>query len=243
MFQAHLILFPNIKKESMAKDPAFLFYPGDWLSGTMGMSYEEKGAYLELLIFQFNNGKFTKLQAKQVLSICSTSVFENVVQKFSTDGTYFWKQRLSDEVDRRKKFSDSRRNNALGGKKANKKKKKTGEAYAKHMETEAITETKTKAETETEIIYPFNSEKFSAIWKEWKLYKKSEHRFRFKSEKTEQRALKELSLIAGDEQTAIRIIERSIANGWKGLFKLDKNGKQTNDDAKAAQRIADYLNG
>ena len=227
----------------MGKDPAFLFYPGDWLGGTMGMTMEEKGAYLELLIFQFNNGKFTKLQAKQVLSICSTSVIENVIQKFSTDGNLFWKQRLSDEVERRKKFSDSRRNNALGRKKANKKKKKTSKAYAEHMETEAIAETEIINKAETEIIMPFNSEKFSLIWQEWKAYKKSEHRFRFKSEKTEQRALKELSLIAGDEQTAIRIIERSIANGWKGLFKLDKNGKQTNDDAKAAQRIADYLNG
>ena len=27
----------------MAKDPAFLFYPGDWLGGTMGMTLEEKG--------------------------------------------------------------------------------------------------------------------------------------------------------------------------------------------------------
>jgi uncharacterized protein YdaU (DUF1376 family) len=135
----------------MAKDPAFLFYPGDWLSGTMGMSYEEKGAYLELLIFQFNNGKFTTKQAKQVLSICSTSVFENVVQKFSTDGTYFWKQRLYDEVYRRKKFTDSRRNNALGGNKANKKEKKTSKAYAKHMETEAITETETITKAETKL--------------------------------------------------------------------------------------------
>lgn len=39
----------------MAKDPAFLFYPGDWLGGTMGMSLTQKGAYFHLLMVQFNN--------------------------------------------------------------------------------------------------------------------------------------------------------------------------------------------
>jgi uncharacterized protein YdaU (DUF1376 family) len=119
----------------MAKDPAFLFYPGDWLGGTMGMTFEEKGAYLELLLFQFNNGKFELAQAKQVLSICSASVFEKVVQKFDTDGKMYWKQKLHDEIERRKKFTQSRRNNA----KSNKSQKKTKEAYAQHMETETET--------------------------------------------------------------------------------------------------------
>ena len=134
----------------MAKDPAFLFYPGDWLQGTMGMSFEEQGAYLQLLIYQFNCGKFSKAQAKQVLSICSASVFDKVLQKFDTDGTFFWKQRLTDEIDRRKKFSESRRNNA----KAIKNKdlpQKNVKAYAKHMETEAITVTETINTTKTKL--------------------------------------------------------------------------------------------
>lgn len=116
----------------MAKDPAFLFYPGDWLGGTMGMTFEEKGAYLELLLFQFNNGKFTLAQAKQVLSICSASVFEKVLQKFDNDGTFYWKQKLQDEIERRRKFTESRRNNAKSNKSVSNNKK----AYAKHMETE-----------------------------------------------------------------------------------------------------------
>ena len=120
----------------MAKDPAFLFYPGDWLTGTMGLNFEEKGAYFELLIFQFSTGKFTKAQAKQVLSICSASVFDKVLQKLDTDGTYFWKQRLSDEIEKRKKFSESRRNNA----KSNKKQELPPTAYAKHMENRDINE-------------------------------------------------------------------------------------------------------
>jgi uncharacterized protein YdaU (DUF1376 family) len=38
----------------MAKDPAFLFYPTDWLGGTMGMTFEQKGAYMNFLMLQFN---------------------------------------------------------------------------------------------------------------------------------------------------------------------------------------------
>lgn len=130
----------------MAKDPAFLFYPGDWLQGTMGMSFEEQGAYLQLLILQFNTGKFTQAQAKQVLSICSASVFEKVLQKFSTDGTFFWKQRLTDEIERRRKFSESRRNNA----KSKKSIPKNNKAYAKHMETETVIENENEILTEYE---------------------------------------------------------------------------------------------
>ena len=42
------------RKNSMGKDPAFLFYPGDWTSGTQGYTFEEKGAYLTLLCVQFD---------------------------------------------------------------------------------------------------------------------------------------------------------------------------------------------
>ena len=143
----------------MAKDPAFLFYPGDWLQGTMGMTYEERGAYLDLLIFQFNNGRFTHAQAKQVLSICSASVFEKVMQKFNTDGTFFWKQRLEDEVSRRQKFSESRRNNAKGVKNKDYSKKNV-KAYAKHMET--VTETINKDEERKGV--QGETEKFTDAW-------------------------------------------------------------------------------
>ena len=36
----------------MHKDPAFLFYPKDWLSGTSDMMLDEKGAYIDLLAQQ-----------------------------------------------------------------------------------------------------------------------------------------------------------------------------------------------
>lgn len=40
----------------MAKDPAFLFYPKDWLQGTAKLMPEEKGIYIDLLAHQHQDG-------------------------------------------------------------------------------------------------------------------------------------------------------------------------------------------
>lgn len=116
----------------MSKDPAFLFYPNDYLGGTMGMTFEQKGAYIDLLIFQFNNSHFTEADAKQVLSICFSSVWQVLQNKFKTEGEnqqFFFNERLREEIEKRKSFVESRRNNALH-------EKKTRKAYAKHMGNE-----------------------------------------------------------------------------------------------------------
>lgn len=97
----------------------------------MGMTFEQKGAYLEMLVFQFNNGRFSEAQAKQVLSICFASVWRVVGKKFNTDGKVYWNDRLELEVVRRKSFTESRRKNAKGGKDIS----STSGAYAQHMET------------------------------------------------------------------------------------------------------------
>ena len=49
------------------KDPAFLFYSGDFLSGTMLMSDEEVGQYIRLLCLQHQKGH---LREKDMISIC-----------------------------------------------------------------------------------------------------------------------------------------------------------------------------
>jgi uncharacterized protein YdaU (DUF1376 family) len=40
----------------MAKDPAFLFYPSDFLTGTMFMNNEQIGIYIRLLCSQHQHG-------------------------------------------------------------------------------------------------------------------------------------------------------------------------------------------
>lgn len=102
----------------------------------MGMTIEQKGAYMELLIFQFNNGPFTEAQAKQVLCICSASVWDTIQHKFKHESGRFFNTRLNDEILKRKAFSDSRRKNASHSKKQTKDEKQDVRAYAQHMEDE-----------------------------------------------------------------------------------------------------------
>lgn len=96
----------------MAKDPAFLFYPNDWLGGTMGMSFDSQGAYLTLLILQFNKGEFTEKMALNTVG----ERWEELKVKFETNGDLFWNTRLKEEYDKRKNFSNSRRKNATSAK-------------------------------------------------------------------------------------------------------------------------------
>lgn len=93
----------------MAKDPAFLFYPGDWLGGTIGMSFEEKGAYIDLLMLQFNRGAFSEKTALVVLRD-NPSTWGIVKTKFSIDeqGLYY-NERLKIEKEKRVSYTQSRR--------------------------------------------------------------------------------------------------------------------------------------
>jgi uncharacterized protein YdaU (DUF1376 family) len=99
----------------MAKDPAFLFYPNDWLGGTLGMTLEQKGAYIELLMLQFNRGHMTKDMIGHVLGQEGGRIFGQIKNKFQIDenGDYF-NARLEEEQNKRKSFVLSRKNNKEG---------------------------------------------------------------------------------------------------------------------------------
>jgi len=91
----------------MSKDPAFLFYPNDYLGGTMGFSVDQHGLYILALIFQFNNGHFTEIQINAILN----NRFSEIKHKFQTDGKTFWNDRLDSEKEKRCKYVESRKNN------------------------------------------------------------------------------------------------------------------------------------
>jgi len=118
----------------MAKDPAFLFYPNDYIGGTMGMTFEEKGAYIELLMMQFNRGHMTSHMIGQTVG----QIWDKIKDKFIQDenGLYYNK-RLEVEQIKRRNFTESRRNNITG--KNQYTTKKTGHTtkhMTNHMENE-----------------------------------------------------------------------------------------------------------
>ena len=81
---------------------------------------------------------------------------------------------------------------------------------------------------EPELVFPFETKNFKAQWDHWKVFKKKEFRFNYKSLQSEQAALTELANKSnGDEKTAIAIMHQSMANGWKGFFEIKKNKNET----------------
>lgn len=110
----------------MAKDPAFLFYPGDFNTGTQFFTDEQVGKYIRLLMAQHQHGH---LSEKHVLHICKT--YDNdVMNKFLKDSSGLWfNQRLDNEIVKRKKYSESRSENR-------KSKKNISNTYVQHMENE-----------------------------------------------------------------------------------------------------------
>ena len=115
----------------MAKDPAFLFYPGDWLGGTLGMSFEEKGAYIDLLVLQFNRGHMTSHMIAQIVG----QIWIKIENKFIQDENGLWyNARLDEEKFKRKSFVGTRYNNLEGKNQHTKNKEKKVGHMTSHME-------------------------------------------------------------------------------------------------------------
>jgi uncharacterized protein YdaU (DUF1376 family) len=122
----------------MAKDPAFLFYPGDYLGGTMGFTLEMHGAYLLCLMLNFNSGHFSEEQARM---ICG-EIWSKIAYKFQTDSKgFFYHKKIDDEKKRRSSYCESRRWNRSH-------KNLICESHDEHMETETETETISEKERE-----------------------------------------------------------------------------------------------
>ena len=223
----------------MSKDPAFLFYSSDFLTGTMFLTDEQIGKFIKLLCIQHQKGR---LREKDMLKICKT-YDEDVFEMFKQDEeNLFYNDRLEVEVNKRKAYSESRRNNR---KKKTAPLKNTSLTYVKHMENENENENETRKEN-TNIVYPFETIEFKDSWCIWKQYK-IDIKKPYKSKLSEQGALKRLSKMATSSDDAIDIIEFSIAQTYQGLYKENKttnNGRKnnTNSTAKYSADFKEFIN-
>ena len=94
----------------MGKDPAVLFYTGDFLVGTMKMNYAQKGKYIQLLCLQHQDGH---LSEDDMLSVCG-DYDEKIFSKFIKDenGRYY-NERMEQESIKRRRFVESRQRNLV----------------------------------------------------------------------------------------------------------------------------------
>ena len=115
----------------MSKDPAFLFYSSDFLTGTMFMDNEQVGKFIRLLCLQHQKGHLRK---KDMLKICKT-YDEDVFDMFKKDDQdMYYNERLEEEANKRKAYSESRRTNRKNKDKSSIK--NISKTYVKHMENE-----------------------------------------------------------------------------------------------------------
>jgi len=107
----------------VAKDPAFLFYTGDFSTGTQFFTDEQLGKYVRLLMAQHQLGH---LQEKDMLKICKTHD-KDVFDKFVKDDSgLYYNVRLENEIIKRKNYSANRAEN--------RRKKNISDSYVPHME-------------------------------------------------------------------------------------------------------------
>lgn len=195
----------------MAKDPAFLFYTNDFISGTQFFTNEEVGLYIRLLCAQHQHGR---LSEKQVIIICN-SLDNDVLKKFNKDeqGLYY-NERLETEIEKRSKFSLSRSANRLGKTKdptKPTKTKNTRKSYVNHMEDENRNKDK-------EVIKTDFDKTFDSYLEMRKVIKKPA------TENAIGLIKKELEKLAPNNQAKqIEILNQSIMRNYTGVFPLRQN--------------------
>jgi uncharacterized protein YdaU (DUF1376 family) len=221
------------------KDPAFLFYPNDYIGGTMGMTFEQKGAYMELLMAQFNRGHMTSHMIGHVLGQRSGQLWDVLKDKFVQDesGRYY-NPRLEEEQAKRKQFTISRKNNRKGNNQY---------TDPNHLEGHMTSHMTSQVENGDEniIILSKNvsiniltlireqelSDEYILVLKNWFAYKTA-RKEKYKSQQAVETLIKRLGELSERKPaTAMKIIEQSICNNWAGLFALEKprNGRSAND--------------
>ena len=110
----------------MAKDPAFLFYSKDFYEGTRMMLPEERACYIDLLIYQHQNGGFIPNDLRRLSMYCSgvdkATLEATLKAKFKLCDKGWFNRKLSKTVEERENFSKKQSVNGIVGqfwKKAN----------------------------------------------------------------------------------------------------------------------------
>lgn len=201
----------------MAKDPAFLFYSQDFIVGIQTMTFEDRGKYISLLCMMHQQGRMKE----ETIRFLVGSISDNLKSKFCIDENGFWfNKRLESESEKRKIFTESRRNNGLMGGRPKEKLKPKGKPKNNHMvnHMEDVNEDVNKKEKGVKIPEDL-IRSFIPIVKEWIEYKKE------RKETYQQKGLdkfcQQLSKWSGNNPVvAQKIIDNSIANNWAGAFEL-----------------------
>jgi len=164
-----------------------------------------------------------------------SETIRSVIQDFGLfvfEGENFGSMSVQKRMDERDTKSKKARQNAF---KRWDSSTNNANAMPPHSDRNAIKERKGKEIKEIKEIIelPFVSKEFEKMWFSWKDYKKKQFKFTYKTTQSELATLKELLILSkGHEDIAIKIINQSMANGWKGLFNLKEDAKGTSNNQR-----------
>jgi len=236
----------------MAKDPAFLFYPNDFLSGTQFFTDEQVGKYIRILMAQHQHGH---LPENHVIFICK-SYDKDIFSKLKKDSGGLWyNERLEIEIEKRKNYISSRSKNKEG----KTKEKIISKSYDLHMENRDVNDNVLKNNKEPKIeieppdftkpdingdvvVFSFDTAPMRELWANWKRYRWTEHQLKY-GMMGEQAELK--NLVGLTFQETEKTILKAISSKWKTLYPEKGNGKSTGTFKKpgiTAEGTRDRLN-
>ncbi len=215
----------------MSKDPAFLFYSSDFLTGVSDLTMEERGQFITLLCLQHQKGA---LSEKLMRLQCGGIPNADVLAKFRIDenGLYYNK-RIEEEREKRQAHSDKQRLNAYKrwdkDKNKNNKTLYNGNAMAMPLENE----------NENEIVIDNVIEIYPSFDDFWNLYDykknkpKSTTAWNKLKQKDKEAIMDYLPIyIRSTPEKAFRKHPTTFLNnrGWEDEITLKNETQQTNYD-------------
>lgn len=84
-------------------DPAFLFYPTDFLGGVSDLTMEERGQYITMLCLQHQKGSISQ---KQLTLNFQNNLSPDVLAKFEQDDVGYFNVRLRAEIEKRAQIAN-----------------------------------------------------------------------------------------------------------------------------------------
>lgn len=251
----------------MAKDPAFLFYPGDYLKHTQQLSELAQVAYDRIMCAHMNNICISPQQLKFFTKrLNEDEVMELMSVLDEVEGGYQI-QWVAESISKRKAFSESRANNRLG------KTKKTSEKDIKNIsksldkdmvnENEIVNDNNFKGGT-GEKLKPYTptpkvdwnniqlpsgfSDEFKKAWEEFEQHRK-ELQETYSAPARQNAIMGLIRDMAINEKRCIECLRYAIGKNWKHpntqLFKehnpVFKQPPKTETDADKARRQAEQL--
>jgi len=219
------------------KDPAFLFYPGDWLGGTVAYTRYHKGAYMDLLMAQFNIGHLSIEQIKIILGDKDEYLWESILKlKFLQDSCgNFYNEKLENEMLKRKNFVDSRKKNLSSHMDSH-----MGRVMDVHMENgngNIIKDSKLRKKKDIQgkgkdIQIP---DHLKEIWIDYlEMRKKIKKPATIKAQYLVLNKLNDLYPNSPENQKIC--LEQSILNSWQGVFEI-KESKYKNQENESVPKL------